>query len=91
MRVFQGKGWREAGTGRRAKTASAWEAAEAEARARRRRLERRSGEAARWPEVRRRAWHWSAWLAALLLQPRRRERRIERATGGGEDMATFKC
>jgi hypothetical protein len=88
MRVFQGKGWLEADTGRRAKTASAWEAAEAEARARRRRLERRSGEAARWPEVRRRAWHWSAWRA--VLQARRRERRIERARGGGEDMATLK-
>ena len=86
--MFQGKGWREAVPERRAKTPSACEAAEAEARARRRRLERRIGEAARWPEVRRRVWHWSACEAEL--QARRRERRIERARGGGEDMASLK-
>lgn len=79
--MFQGNAWREASSARWAKTESAWSAAEgeaeAEARARRRRLERRAGEAARWPEVRRRAWHWSAWEAEL--QARRRERSVARA------------
>jgi hypothetical protein len=47
----------------------------------RRRLERRSGEAARWPEVRRgRAWHWSAWEPGdERRQSARREGRIDQA------------
>jgi hypothetical protein len=81
MAVFQGNGSRAAGSGRRAKTASASVAAPGtDARARRRRLERRKGEVARWPEVRRRAWHWSAWEADL--HARRRERSVGRATAG---------